>query len=262
MTDFKDPLTFGAAEVSCCFGRNAQCASGVHILSMVRCLCTQNLEDLTEQLDATLGRVEQSAGSYTLGDDPLHSVDRAAAAAEAADPFDALAASSRQAEHDMPYTTYGQLVTPTGNLQQPQQQQLQQAPAVAPDSGPPGTAAAAQDSATAADSASSSQQGLGAAQQAVPLAPAAGAAPEAQDSLGSLPSPVGPHHAVPTEELPLVVTVSDPLRREAAGVLGMTGEQDAWLGRGSHRQASRLTVWPAAACVVLPLQQVAAANRC
>jgi hypothetical protein len=185
--------------------------------------CLQDLEDLTQQLDATLGSVQPSAGSYTLGDDPLSS------SAHLTGPN----------EHDMSYPTYGQLVTPTRDLQQQQQQQQQQAAAsvgqaagvsdtapssVAAETGAPGTSSSMSDTRSSSNPLHAVQQApQPAAAQPQPAAVGYGAPPEPQDSMGSIPSPRAPQQ--PGVDLPLVVSVSDPLRREAAGMLGMKGER-------------------------------------
>jgi hypothetical protein len=91
---------------------------------------------------------------------------------------------------------------------------------VAADAAPPGIS-----NSTVNDDSSSpldvQQQGRAAASQ--PQATAAGysAPPEPQDSMGSIPSPHAPQQ--PGVELPLIVSVSDPLRKEATGMLGMKG---------------------------------------
>jgi hypothetical protein len=202
--------------------------------------CLQDLEDLTQQLDATLGSVQPSAGSYTLGDDPLSS------SAHLAGP----------SEHDMSYPTYGQLVTPTRDLQQQQQQAASAvghaaggsdaaSSSVAAEPDAPGTSSSMADARS-----SSSSSPLHAVQQAPqpaaaqPQAAAAGygAPPEPQDSMGSIPSPRAPAQQ-PGIDLPLVVSVSDPLRREAAGMLGMKG------GRHPQPQQQRVVCrCPAASC--------------
>lgn len=145
------------------------------------------------------------------------------------DPLSSSAQLAGPSEHDMSYPTYGQLVTPTRDLQH--QQQATAAGQVAGGSavsteGPAETAAPAASDSTVTDSSSNpldaQQQGRQAA-AAEPHATAAvySAPPEPQDSMGSIPSPHAPQQ--PSVELPLVVSVSDPLRREAPGMLGMKG---------------------------------------
>jgi hypothetical protein len=193
--------------------------------------CLQDLEDLTQQLDATLGSVQPSAGSYTLGDDPLSS------SAQLAGPN----------EHDMSYPTYGQLVTPTRDLQQQQQQQaaspVGQAAGSSDAASQPVTAepVAPGTSSSTADAHSSSsplhavlQAPQAAAAQPQAAAAGYGAPPEPQDSMGSIPSPRPPPQH-PGVDLPLVVSVSDPLRRDATGMLGMKG------GRHPQQLQQRVT---------------------
>jgi hypothetical protein len=183
--------------------------------------CVQDLEDLTQQLDATLGSVQPSAGSYTLGDDPLSSSAHLAG----------------QNEHDMSYPTYGQLVTPTRDLQQQQQQQAAASvgqaagvgdtasSAVTAETGAPGTSSSMSDTRSSSSPLHAVQQApQQAAAQPQPASAGYGAPPEPQDSMGSIPSPRAPLQQ-PGVDLPLVVSVSDPLRREAAGMLGMKGER-------------------------------------
>eukprot|EP00878_Enallax_costatus_P015821 GHUV01016579.1.p1 GENE.GHUV01016579.1~~GHUV01016579.1.p1 ORF type:complete len:284 (+),score=85.93 GHUV01016579.1:312-1163(+) len=193
MSNFKDPLTFGSAD--------------------------EDLEDLTQHLDATLG-AEPSAGSFTLGDaDPLSRGADHPATAQSPDPFDALASANKQ--QDMPYATYGQLVTPQ----------------VAPQLSQSAASGAAEplpaDGNSSASSSSQQQQASGpfssiGVQQPSGVSSGLGLSGTVNlDSVGSIPSPHLPQPV--TKDLPLVVTVSEPQRKEAAGVLGMKASHIEYL---------------------------------
>lgn len=226
MSSFRDPLTFGstdeASSLMACLlvflDNSWSCSherSTLHSLTHVSVLL-QDLEDLTQHLNAALATTEPSAGSFTLGDaDPLsHNVDHPVAA-QSPDPFDALASTSRQ-HPDMSYPTYGQLVTP----QVVPQQQAQQAATYAADALSP------TDDSTAVGGNQHQQQaaeahGGVAVQQPSGTSSGLTTVPDSLDRLGSIPSPLIPAAAV--KDLPLVITVSEPQRKEAAGVLGMKG---------------------------------------
>lgn len=171
----------------------------------------QDLEDLTQHLSATLVS-EPSAGGLTLGDaDPLPRSEHLAGG-QPHDPFDALAAASKQ-QTDMPYATYGQLVTPQAI---PQQQTAQEA-------APTSDALSPSYNMMAGASSQQHQQAAEAVNRAAHQQPSSGlsSVPDSLDRLASIPSPCMPDIAA--KDLPLVVVVSEPQRREAAGVLGMKG---------------------------------------
>ncbi|KAF6260469.1 hypothetical protein COO60DRAFT_892770 [Scenedesmus sp. NREL 46B-D3] len=137
----------------------------------------------------------------------------------------------------MSYPTYGQLVTPTRNVQQQQRQAASAAgPAADGRTAAGATAAepAAPDTSIINDGSISSplpaQQHTFQAAAAQPQSIAAGCSPpaEPQDSMGGISSNHAPHQQ-PGFELPLVVSVSDPLRREAAGMLGMKASHIEYL---------------------------------
>eukprot|EP00879_Flechtneria_rotunda_P002097 GHRR01002277.1.p1 GENE.GHRR01002277.1~~GHRR01002277.1.p1 ORF type:complete len:327 (+),score=115.19 GHRR01002277.1:235-1215(+) len=186
MADVKDPLTFGAAD--------------------------EDLEDLTDHLDAAL-----------LSDPPAYSTisplsgTHDAALSNQADPFTALASASRHNAPDIPYTTYGQLVTPQHDHQHQQAQQIA--------SGQPAAA-----STTTAASSSSNQQPAGhvGSNTQGAVGSNGGVPPEPQYSMSSIPSPRFPAPANAKDQ-PMYVTVSEPVRKEVPGVLGMKASHIEYL---------------------------------
>lgn len=196
-------------------------------------LCLQDLADLA---DLSLDPI--------LTDEPAHTT-------AVTDPFASLASEAKQ-DAGMPYATYGQLVTP-------------QAPAQAPAAPSTSSAAAASgaDGPLAASAPAAVQDGSGfaatpaaAAQQADPFAGLAGGSIQPgvqhiQQQTHQQPLPTAVHDLLSAEastprllspeppinrDLPLVVVVSEPVKKEASGMLGMKGV----LGMGTLKGTSRL----------------------
>lgn len=186
------------------------------------------VQDLADLADLSLDPV--------LTDDaPLLAA--SAGGAGASDPFASLASEPKQ-DAAMPYATYGQLVTP-------------QAPAQAPAAPSTSTPASGTDVLAASAAAAAVPDGSGlaapaapAAQQADPLAGLQGSSQpgvqpiQQQQPHLQQPLPAGVHDLLSAEastprllspeppmhrDLPLLVTVSEPVKREATGMLGMKG---------------------------------------
>lgn len=200
---------------------DSSCSNPGKVLPDRICNGLQDLEDLTQHLDATLA-ADLSAGSFTLGDaDPL-SRGAGQPTALSPDPFDALASASKQ-QHDMPFATYGQLVTPQVNPQQLGQSAASGLAEPFPADGASSTSSNSQQQQAAGPFSSTAYQ------QPTNISGPAVSGVEHLESLGSIPSPHLPQPVA--RDLPLVVTVSEPQRKEAAGVLGMKGVRQHCVGQ-------------------------------
>jgi hypothetical protein len=179
------------------------------------------LDDLTEQLDATL-LADPYAGSYALGD-PLSSsgdgqtLSISQQQLHADDPFASLAAGA----------TYGQLVAPQV-VTQPEDVHQKQVPGASQSAAiaPPAHAADAnplpsnhelEPAAGHASSSSSSSFLPGSSGDGLVEQPSG-------SSISRIASPHWPAQA-PAKDLPLLISVSEPIRKEGAGMLGMKGAE-------------------------------------
>lgn len=169
-------------------------------------LFAQDLEDLTQHLDALMA--DTPPDSFTSAQ-PAGEVASNSAVAQPSDPFDTLASATRPVSN-MPYATYGQLVTP-----QNPQLQAQQVANVGQDASSDlhGSLNSNSSQPSPADS-----SGLNIRQQPIRVE---NSPCDTLDSMGSTPSPRIPEPTA--KDAPLIITVCEPQRKEATGVLGMKG---------------------------------------